>query len=896
MPPGTGREGNFSSEQRNDLPDPSGKLSARKSWHWLTAKILLGVYLLALAASYYQRWQFKEPPSPLRPDKRTVIVSAVSSEQILPRPVAMAFLDVPADPTSDRLPVVLIHGSPGSADVFDLLISQLKGPRPIIAPDLPGFGDSSHNLPDYSFTAHAVYVWQLLDRLGIRRAHLVGFSMGGGVVLNMARLAPERVASLTQLSAIGVQEMELLGDYHLNHAVHAAQLVGLWLLKVGLPRFGELNHDDMGVAYARNFYDSDQRPLRAILQKWDGPMLILQGRTDPLVPLEAALETHRLVPQSELVLFPSNHFMVFQDPRPLVPPLNDFLDRVEAGKSATRATAATDRVASANQPMDVGHWPKPGVITIFVVMISLALATFLSEDLACISAGVLVAEGRISFLVATISCFVGIFVGDILLFLAGRYIGRAALGRAPFRWFMRAESLQTSSDWLARNGAVAIWASRFVPGTRLPTYFAAGVLHTSAKKFVGYFVAAAAVWTPLIVGFSAGLGLPFMQSSFLQRQPLSLKLLFGGALIFVSTRIAMKLTTYRGRRGIIRFWKRLVRWEFWPPYVFYPPVVVYVAYLGLRFRGWTLFTACNPGMPASGFVGESKHEILEQLKGAEEWLPRFVLLPLGDAARRARQVEEFMRQNQMVFPVVLKPDAGQRGAGVAIVRSDDQVRDYFDHSDFPVIVQEYVPGREFGVFYYRYPGEDRGRVFSITEKNMPILIGDGKHTLEDLILADDRAVCMSDFYEHKNAHRTHDIPAAGEKIQLVEIGTHCRGAIFLDGAYTITPALEDVIERIARTFTGFFFGRFDIRVPSVEDFMAGRNLKVVELNGVTSEATHIYDPKLSLWTAYRTLFQQWRIAFEIGARNRAAGVTPTPVLGLLRMIRDYRRQSQEYPE
>ena len=78
--------------------------------------------------------------------------------------------------------------------------------------------------------------------------------------------------------------------------------------------------------------------------------------------------------------------------------------------------------------------------------------------------------------------------------------------------------------------------------------------------------------------------------------------------------------------------------------------------------------------------------------------------------------------------------------------------------------------------------------------------------------------------------------------------------------------------------------------------MQGRNLRVVELNGVTSEATHIYDPKLSLWQAYKVLFQQWRIAFEIGARNCAAGAKPTTPTELFRLIRQYSRQSQEYPE
>ena len=178
---------------------------------------------------------------------------------------------------------------------------------------------------------------------------------------------------------------------------------------------------------------------------------------------------------------------------------------------------------------------------------------------------------------------------------------------------------------------------------------------------------------------------------------------------------------------------------------------------------------------------------------------------------------------------------------------------------------------------------------------MPVLFGDGKRTLEELILADDRAVCMSEFYLSQNSERIQEVSAAGKSVQLVEIGTHCRGAIFLDGGDTITPDLEEVIDRIAKSFDGFFFGRFDIRVPSRRDFMAGRNMKIVELNGVTSEATHIYDPKLSLFDAYRVLFEQWRIAFEIGDFNRARGTDQLLSSTCSSAIRDYRRLAQTHP-
>ena len=852
------------------------------------------IYFVAISASYLQRRELQQNSVAIPSDVKVARVSAVGGDHVTPGRVDLAYRDLPhADPGS--IPVVLIHGSPGSSEVLQPLMEELGNRHRLIAPDLPGFGNSTRDLPDYSFRAHAEYVWELLDNLGIRRVHLVGFSMGGGVVLNMARIAPERVASITMLSALNVQEFELLGDYHINHAIHGVQLAGLWLLKTGLPRFGAWNRSDMGVAYARNFYDSDQRPLRGILQDYNGPMLVLHGRRDSLVPIESAREVNRLVPQSELVELPSDHFMVFKDPRPLVPLLSGFLDRVEAGREPTRGTANSDRLAKAGEPMEVTEWPKPGFVTLTVTGVSLALGTLVSEDLTSVTAGILVAEGRIDLGVAVLACFAGIFGGDVLLFLTGRWIGRKALRWPPFSWWFHADSLDFASAWLTRNGAAAIFLSRFVPGARLPTYFAAGALRTSARKFLLYFLVAATVWTPLIVGFSAGVGLPFMHSRFFRRQPLSLKLIVAGTVLFLVIRMGLSVATYAGRRGLVRRWKRLTRWEFWPAYIFYVPVFAYILYLGVRFRGITLFTAANPPIPAGGFVGESKQEILEHLRDMGGAVPHSMLLREGPNEGRISRAKSFLATYGLTFPVVLKPDAGQRGSGVAIIRSLSALEDYISRAGFPVIVQEYIPGAEFGIFYVRHPCEKRGYILSITEKQMPVVTGDGIKSLEQLILGDDRAVAMAPYYIERNRAEVHRILAAGEQVQLVEIGTHSRGAIFLDGGRHLTKALEDAIDRIASRFAGFYFGRFDVRVPSAEDLEAGRSLRVIELNGVTSEATHIYDAKLGLVDAYRVLFRQWRLAFEIGCENRVRGTEATSALKLFQMLRLYHRVSQGHP-
>ena len=206
---------------------------------------------------------------------------------------------------------------------------------------------------------------------------------------------------------------------------------------------------------------------------------------------------------------------------------------------------------------------------------------------------------------------------------------------------------------------------------------------------------------------------------------------------------------------------------------------------------------------------------------------------------------------------------GERGKGVQKIYSDEEALEYIKEENGLIIAQEYAPGSEFGIFYYRYPNEESGKIFSITDKQFPTITGDGRRSLHRLIIDDSRAVAMAKHYFKANQGRLHDVPDAGHIIKLVDIGTHSRGAIFLDGEAVYSQALENTIDRISKRFSGFYFGRFDIRTDSLDAFREGRDFKIVELNGVTSEATHIYDPKNSVWYAYRTLMTQWRIALTV---------------------------------
>ncbi|MFN0170469.1 MAG: VTT domain-containing protein [Bryobacteraceae bacterium] len=479
-------------------------------------------------------------------------------------------------------------------------------------------------------------------------------------------------------------------------------------------------------------------------------------------------------------------------------------------------------------------------------LIAIALATFVSEDLTCIATGALVAGGHLGLVEGVLACAAGIYFGDLLLYFTGRLAGRPIIRR-----LVPESKIASAARWMAERGAAVVLLSRFTPGLRLPTYLAAGMLHTRFWTFNLYFLAAALVWTPLLVGSAAvlGRGIP-------------------GAPLAVAVAVAgwqIARLRWQTRQRIIGWFRRRARWEFWPPWLAYLPIVPYLLYLGWRHRSLTLFTAANPGIPSGGFVGESKSSILSHLPR----VPDFQLVRAGETL----EVSE--------FPVVLKPDVGERGTGVVIARSREEVNAYLAAARIATIVQRYVGGLEFGVFYYRYPGERSGRICSITEKRFPEVVGDGVSKLSDLVLRDDRAVCLAHIYLARQPDR---ILFPGERVRLVELGSHCRGAIFLDGSSYCTPELEAAIDAVAQSHPGFYFGRFDLRTPSIADFQAGI-FQVLELNGVSAEATHIYDPAVSLLEAYRVMFRLWRIAFEIGSANRAAGARPMTLRQFVQVVR-----------
>lgn len=524
---------------------------------------------------------------------------------------------------------------------------------------------------------------------------------------------------------------------------------------------------------------------------------------------------------------------------------------------------------------------------------ALAVATFVQEDIPTITAALLAGAGRVTWMTAYLGCFLGIWIGDALLYLAARGFGRPVLAQRWFQRFADSSSVAESERWFARRGTWLLVTSRFVPGTRLPTYLAAGFLRQPFGRFLAVTGVTVAVWTALLLFLAHTLGDRLKSLMEHARWPV-----WVAPVVVVLLLTVWRFPFRKIRRRISTIFGRWTRWEFWPAWLFYIPVAFQYARLALRHGGLTVPASANPGMTNGGLVGESKFETLEELFRtspgftAEAWL-----LKAGNSEDRIAELSQLVVREDLEYPFILKPDVGQRGAGVKLIRDASAADDYLRGCDVPLVVQRYVPGPlEAGVFYYRLPGERHGHVFAITEKIFPHVTGDGKRTVETLIADDPRARFMERRYLARFANRRREILATGETLRLVEAGNHAQGCVFQDGIRLRTPELEQRIDDISRKLTGFFIGRYDIRFESEDDLRSGRNFRILELNGAAAEATAIYDARNSLGTAYATLFRQWELVFTIGAANRRRGTRTVHPFELIKAWRDCNRSLATCPD
>lgn len=312
---------------------------------------------------------------------------------------------------------------------------------------------------------------------------------------------------------------------------------------------------------------------------------------------------------------------------------------------------------------------------------------------------------------------------------------------------------------------------------------------------------------------------------------------------------------------------RLLHWEYWNSFYVYAPLYAYWLWLSIKARSFFFLSAANPTIRNGGFIMESKYDVYRLMP--EKYYPATLRFEAGSG------IQDIMRElgaSSIRFPCIAKPDIGERGLAVKKIHSEEELREYAAAMPVPFLIQAFVPyAYEAGIFYCRMPGSEKGCITGIVHKEPVAVTGDGRSTLLQLVMLQKRYVLQLNAIKAMHGERLNDVPPDGELVVLVPYGNHSRGSKFTDITYKASPQLLHTIDSLCRQIPGFYFGRLDVRYKDWQSLEDGADWAVIELNGSGSEPTHMYDPKHSLWFAWKEIIRHWNIMYRISMMNVKQG-------------------------
>lgn len=252
-------------------------------------------------------------------------------------------------PRSDRLPIVLLHGTSASLHTWAGWEAELSKTRRVISFDLPGFGLTGPRADGrYGLDDDARFTLAVLDRLQLARVVLGGNSLGGCIAWRVATLAPQRVERLILVDAAGLPD----SIQHLPLGWQIARLPGLgkiveWLLPRAMVVQGlvtayadpqRITDEEVDRYFELTLRDGNRAALRQRLQQYRPgehadavatirqPTLILWGAKDQVIAPAAAAGFERRIPGSRRVMFETlGHVPQEEDPAASLLPVKAFL-------------------------------------------------------------------------------------------------------------------------------------------------------------------------------------------------------------------------------------------------------------------------------------------------------------------------------------------------------------------------------------------------------------------------------------------------------------------------------------------------------------------------------------------------------------------------------------------
>jgi membrane protein DedA with SNARE-associated domain len=571
---------------------------------------------------------------------------------------------------------------------------------------------------------------------------------------------------------------------------------------------------------------------------------------------------------------------------------------------------------------------NPDTIIWFKESIVIFFLTFIHEDAAILAAGFAKVEHGLPLLFAYVPVYFGIVAGDVLIY----GLGRLAQSNKWLRSKIIGPKVERIKLWLNTHLIRVLIVCRLTPGLLFPTFVACGWFKIPFWRFTTVSIIAGAVYSSIVLTIVILFGhLVLFHLGYWAWGTLAVIVIGFAIRNFFKSRISKTAENVMGdipptfleviKRYIpslknkfsgmpsLEGLKRVVSSaERIPNSILYIPVGLRWFLLAIRYHSLTLPTVSNPMIETGGFMGESKSSVMNMVGDEQkEWLAEFVTLQRisEDAQSDLARAISLMKEKGLDFPIVAKPDIGWNGYGVQLVEDSEHLQKYiasFPSNEMIMLQRPVQHDGEAGVFYVRIPGEAKGRLYSITLRYFPYVIGDGKLNLRELIQNDPRTKLRSDFYLGGKSNHLgfgkedlEHVPQEGELIRLAFIGSLRVGGLYRDAGYLITPELTERFDAIAGSMPEFYYGRFDVRFESTDLLKEGKGFKIIEINGAGAEAIQAWDPDVPLFKLYAEFFKAQSLLFKVAALNRKRGFKPMPVKGFLKAIKHQNKLIERYP-
>ena len=249
------------------------------------------------------------------------------------------------------------------------------------------------------------------------------------------------------------------------------------------------------------------------------------------------------------------------------------------------------------------------------------------------------------------------------------------------------------------------------------------------------------------------------------------------------------------------------------------------------------------------------------------------------------ELKQQLNKNNLEFPVIAKPDKGERGKGVEKLDSLKALLSYHERfSNIPFLVQEYIDYPiELGILFF-WDKNGTPTISSVTQKVFCHIVGNGTDNFGTLVQQNSRIKHRIKTIETRFEKQWNSIPEKGAKIMLEPIGNHNKGTMFLDARSLISKDMLNWIESCAKKIPNFDYGRFDVKLENKNAFASTNqnDVKVMEVNGVNSEPCHIYDPDYSLLQAYKDIFYHMRIIYDLSKKKSASRPSKNKLIPFLK--------------